>query len=60
MSVSPSLDIYSVSTTMINLNKLSILIRIEDTEEGSVETLGLIDSGAGRVGHGYGPILFKF
>ena len=33
MSVSPSLDIYSVSTAMINLNKLSILIRIEDTEE---------------------------
>ena len=46
-SVSPSLDIYSVSTTMINLNKLSISIRIEDTEERSVETLGLIDSGAG-------------
>ena len=46
-SVSPSLDIYSVSTTMINLNKLSILIQIEDTEERSVETHGLIDSGAG-------------
>ena len=32
---------------MINLNKLSIPIWIEDTEERSVETLGLIDSGAG-------------
>ena len=32
---------------MINSNKLSIPIQIEDTEERSVETLGLIDSGAG-------------
>ena len=32
---------------MINVNKLSIPIRIEGTEEGSVKTLGLIDSGAG-------------
>ena len=47
MSVSPLLDIYSVSTTVINLNKLSIPIRIEDTEERSIETLRLIDSGAG-------------
>ena len=46
-SVSPSLDIYSVTTAMINLNKLSISIRIEDTEERSIETLRLIDSGAG-------------
>ena len=46
-SVSPSLDIYSVSTAMINPNKLSIPIWIEDTEERSVETLRLIDSGAG-------------
>ena len=46
-SVSPLLDIYSVSTTVINLNKLSIPIQIEDTEERSVETLRLIDSGAG-------------
>ena len=46
-SVSPSLDIYSVSTAMINSNKLSIPIQIEDTEERSIETLGLIDSGAG-------------
>ena len=47
MSVSPSLDIYSVSTTMINSNKLSIPIQIEDTEERRIETLRLIDSGAG-------------
>ena len=47
MSVSPLLDIYSVTTAMINSNKLSIPIRIEDTEERSVETLGLIDSGTG-------------
>ena len=32
---------------MINLNKLSIPIQIEDTEERSVKTLRLIDSGAG-------------
>ena len=32
---------------MINSNKLSIPIQIEDTEERSVKTLGLIDSGAG-------------
>ena len=32
---------------MINLNKLSILIQIEDTEERSIETLRPIDSGAG-------------
>ena len=47
MSVSPLLDIYSVTTAVINLNKLSILIRIEGTEERSIETLGLIDSSAG-------------
>ena len=47
MSVSPSLDIYSLSTAMINSNKLFILIRIEDTEERSIETLGLIDLGVG-------------
>ena len=32
---------------MINLNKLSIPIWIGDTEERSVKTFGLIDSGAG-------------
>ena len=47
MSVSPSLDICSVTTAVINSNKLSILIWIEGTEERSIETLGLIDSGAG-------------
>ena len=47
MSVSPLLDIYSVTTAVINWNKLSILIRIEGTEERSIKTLGLIDSGAG-------------
>ena len=47
MSVSPWLDINSVTTTMINSNKLSIPIWIKDTEERSVKTLGLIDSGAG-------------
>ena len=46
-SVSPLLDIYSVTTAMINSNKLSILIRIEGTEERNIETLWLIDSGAG-------------
>ena len=47
MSVSPLLDIYSVSNAVINSNKLSIPIQTEDTEERSVKTLGLIDSGAG-------------
>ena len=46
MSVSPLLDIHSVTTAMINPNKLFILIQIEGTEEGSVKTLGLIDSGS--------------
>ena len=32
---------------MINSNTLSIPIQTEGTEEKSVETLGLIDSGAG-------------
>ena len=47
MSVSPLLDIYYVSTAMINSNKLSIPIQIENTKERSIKTLGLIDSGAG-------------
>ena len=46
-SVSPLLYIYSITTTVINSNKLSILIQIKGTEERSIETLGLIDSGAG-------------
>ena len=32
---------------MINSNKVSISIQIEGTEERSIKTLGLIDSGAG-------------
>ena len=32
MSVSPSLDIYSVTTAVINSNELSIPIQIEGTE----------------------------
>src|SRR5882762_1180756 len=47
MSVSPSLNIYSVTTAVINLNKLSIPIQMSDTEVKNIETLGLIDSGAG-------------
>ena len=47
MSVSPLLDIYSVTTAVINSNKLSIPIRISGPEVKNVETLGLIDSGAG-------------
>ena len=40
---------------MINSNKLSIPIQIEDTEERSIKTLGLIDSGAGGkfINHNY-------
>ena len=45
--VSPSLDIYSVTTAIINSNKLSIPIQISGSEVKNVETLGLIDSGAG-------------
>ena len=47
MLASLSLDIYSVTTTIINLNKLSISIWISGSELKNVETLGLIDSGAG-------------
>jgi hypothetical protein len=48
MPVSPSLEIYSVTTTTIQSNKLSIPIKISGTEvKENVETLGLIDSGAG-------------
>ena len=46
-SVSPSLDIYSVTTATINSNKLSIPIRISNAEVKNVEPLGLINSGAG-------------
>ena len=46
-SVSPSLYIYSVTTAIIHSNKLSIPIQISNTEVKNVETLGLVDSGAG-------------
>ena len=47
MLASPCIDIYSVITATIQSNKLSIPIRISETEKRTVETLGLIDSGAG-------------
>ena len=47
MSVSPSLNIYSVTTAIVSLNILSIPIRISNTEVKNVEPLGLINSGAG-------------
>ena len=47
-SVSPSLDIYSVHTARIASNSMIIPIQISGkTERENVETLGLIDSGAG-------------
>ena len=49
MLASPYIDIYSVITATIHSNKLSIPIRISETEERTVETLGLIDSGAGGI-----------
>ena len=53
MSVSPSLDIYSVSTAIINSNKLSIPIQIEDTEERSIETHRLIGAGGKFINQNY-------
>ena len=47
MSVSPSLNIYSVTTATISSNKLSIPIWINNAEVKNIEPLGLIDSGAG-------------
>jgi len=47
-SVSPCLDIFNVSTAKIKSNSLSISIQISGkTEKETVETLALIDSGAG-------------
>ena len=47
-SVSPYIDIYSVITATISSNKLSIPIQIGmNTEKRILETLALIDSGAG-------------
>ena len=48
MSVSPLIDIYSVIMATICLNKLSIPIPISETEQKTIETLGLTDSGAGE------------
>ena len=46
--ISPVLDVFSVTLAMIKSDSLSILISIENTERNeNVETLGLIDSGAG-------------
>ena len=47
MQVSPSLDIYTVTTTIMTLNSISIPISIRNQCEKDVETLALIDSGAG-------------
>ena len=47
MLVSPVLNIYSVTTTVISSNKLSIPIQASENGKKIVETLGLIDSGAG-------------
>ena len=45
---SPCLDIYSVTVATIKSKSLSIMILINETEENkTVETLGLVDSGAG-------------
>ena len=47
-SISPILDIFSVTLATIKSNSLFIPILIENTERNeNVETLGLIDSGAG-------------
>ena len=48
MSVSPTIDIFSVKLATIESNSLSVPIAIENTEKNeTIETLGLIDSGAG-------------
>jgi len=46
-SVSPSLDIYSVTVATISRNTLSVPIKIATSKSKTVETLSLIDSGAG-------------
>ena len=47
-TISPVLDIFSVTLATIKSNSLSILISIENAERNkNVETLGLINSGAG-------------
>ena len=48
MSVSPSLDIFSVYTTKIVSNSMTIPIKISGKfEKENVDTPGLLDSGAG-------------
>ena len=47
MSVSPILDIYSVTTAVVSSNKLSIPIQASENGKKIIETLGLINSGAG-------------
>ena len=48
MSISPVLDIYSVNITKIMSNSMSVPILINrDESKETVETLGLLDSGAG-------------
>ena len=48
MSISPVLDIYSVTIMKIMLNSMSVPILINcDESKETVETLGLLDSGAG-------------
>ena len=46
-SVSPVLDIYSITTTVISSNKLSMPIQVSKNGKKIIKTLGLIDSGAG-------------
>ena len=47
-SISPILDIYSVNITKIMSNSISVPILINrDESKETVETLGLLDSGAG-------------
>ena len=45
--MSPTLDIYSVTTAVVSSNKLSIPIQASENGKKIVETLGLINSGAG-------------
>ena len=48
MSISPVLDIYSVNITKIMSNSISVPILINrDESKETIETLGLLDSGAG-------------
>ena len=49
MSVSPTIDIFSVKLATIESNSLSVPIAIENTEKNeTIETLGLIDSAGGK------------